>query len=175
MADRSLSLLERANKALAYDPETGKFHWLARPDRSPQWNGRYAGTEAGSLIASTGYLSIRLDSKAYQAHHLAWLIVHGNLPPVSIDHINRDKTDNRIANLRLATLAENNLNAPIRSNNTSGFKGVSLHRATGKWMAMIAVGGRSTYLGLFASKQEAADAYAAAGRRLHGEFFSSGR
>lgn len=86
------------------------------------------------------------------------------------DHKNRKKLDNRLANLRPATLGENNCNAEKRSSNTSGFKGVSLHSATGKWRAKIYRHGRQHHLGLFSKKADAARAYNKAATKLHGQF-----
>lgn len=86
------------------------------------------------------------------------------------DHINGDGLDNRRSNLRPATHAENMRNRRIGSNNTSGFKGVSLNRRTGRWAACIVADGRRNWLGYHATPEAAARAYDAAARELHGEF-----
>lgn len=87
-----------------------------------------------------------------------------------IDHINGDGLDNRRANLRQATHAENMRNRRIGSNNTSGFKGVSLHKASGRWVAQICADNVRHHLGYHDTPTEAAIAYDAAARELHGEF-----
>lgn len=91
-------------------------------------------------------------------------------PPGHIDHINRNILDNRRCNLRLCSHAQNQHNVPRRSDNKSGFKGVSRHNPTSKWQAEIQVFGKQIYLGLFGSKEDAARAYDAAALKYHGEF-----
>lgn len=103
------------------------------------------------------------------AHRLAWALHFGRWPDQAIDHINGDRTDNRIANLRLATVAENTRNGKRRSTNTSGYKGVSLTE-NGQWRATIVAGGRQSYLGRFSTAEDAHAAYVKAASRLHGEF-----
>lgn len=87
-----------------------------------------------------------------------------------VDHINRDRSDNRRSNLRLCSLAENNRNGSIRSNNNSGFKGVSWDKARGKWQAGIGLNGTRKALGRFDSAEDAARAYDAAALANYGEF-----
>lgn len=96
---------ERLRELLEYDPETGKFTWLR--NRAFKALG---GTHAGYLN-SNGYLRITVDDVSYAAHRLAWLYVHGRWPDKTIDHINRNKQDNRIANLRDVTHSEQNYNS----------------------------------------------------------------
>jgi hypothetical protein len=96
---------ERLRQLLHYDPERGVFTWLSRPaERS--WNTRFAGTRAGT-INGLGYVVIGILGRRYKAHRLAWLYVHGEWPGRELDHINCDKSDNRIANLRPATRSQN--------------------------------------------------------------------
>jgi len=154
---------ERARELLKYNPLTGDFFWR-------QYRGPLAreGGKAGS--PSSGYIQIKIDGRPYKAHRLAWLITHGRWPAHEIDHINCDPSDNRLSNLREATHQENMGNQRKCSRNTSGFKGVSFHRVTGKWQANIRCGPRMTYLGVFASPQEASAAYEAAARDLFREF-----
>lgn len=87
-----------------------------------------------------------------------------------IDHVNTDGLDCRRSNLRAATVAQNNQNKAPYRNNTSGFKGVVFHKASGKWAATIGAQGRSRHLGIFSTRKEAAAVYAEAAKRLHGEF-----
>ncbi len=87
-----------------------------------------------------------------------------------VDHINGDGLDNRRANVRLATSSQNGANKAAPRSNTSGFKGVSLYRRTGRGRAYITVLGVETHLGYFATAEDAAFAYDAAAQRLFGEF-----
>ena len=86
------------------------------------------------------------------------------------DHRDGDGLNNRRANLRLASKAENGRNSRMKSRNTSGFKGVHLHKETGKWRARISTGDKHVSLGLFATPEDAHAAYAKASAELHGEF-----
>lgn len=142
---------------LTYDPVTGLF---ARPD--------------GSVVSTTtenGYVVVRLFDRLYRAHRLAWLYVHGCFPPNDTDHVNGVRSDNRIANLRLATRSQNLQNKRGRS--TSGFKGVVTHsdvRRTNRYGAQIWHGGKNVWLGWHLTAEEAGAAYAAAAKQLFGEF-----
>ena len=101
-----------------------------------------------------------MDGVSQYAHRLAWLYVHGVWPPHEVDHINGDRSDNRIANLRLATRQQNSENRHgAQSNSKTGLVGVSWHKRAGKWQAHIRVKGRTRYLGLFESTQDACMAY----------------
>lgn len=91
-------------------------------------------------------------------------------PPDFLDHINGDRLDNRICNLRLATWSENAMNAPKRRNNTSGYKGVFWDAKREKWMALIGIDGRYRNLGRYDTKEEAFAAYCAGCKKYHGEF-----
>lgn len=139
---------------LDYDPKTGKFTWKKR-DASffktehefKRWNTRYCGREAG-VISSDGYVESRIGGKNVSYHRLAWLYVYGELPDV-IDHINGNRSDNRISNLRSVSKDENSKNRGIGRNNTSGFIGVSLTKDRKKWCAYIGTGMGREVLGYF--------------------------
>lgn len=160
---------------LHYDPETGVFTWRRRPlehfetKRScGTWNGRYAGNVAGRI--NIGYVDIHISNTMYLAHRLAWLYMTGSWPKECIDHINMNRSDNRFCNLREATHSENKFNRPKQSKNTSGHKGVTLHKPNSKWVAKICANGKHRNLGYFDTREDAAAAYAKAARELHGEF-----
>lgn len=91
-----------------------------------------------------------------------------------VDHINGNRLDNRRSNLRLVLQSENKLNVRRHRDNKSGFKGVSLHRPTGKWIAFIMARGKHKYLGLFQTPEAAHARYCEAADELHGEFANHG-
>lgn len=143
-------------KLLRYEPETGKLFWRERtPDMFPKgrtspdyWNSKFAGKEAFTSTAATGYRQSTIYDYPYLAHRVIWAIVHGEWPKEQIDHINGVREDNRLDNLRAVTPQENNRNTKRCSRNTSGATGVSWHPGTSKWRASIYVSGKHISLGL---------------------------
>jgi hypothetical protein len=117
-----------------------------------------------------GYWRICLYDVRYPAHRLAWLYSYGVWPREEIDHINGEKSDNRLTNLRLATHSENRANAGPQKNNSSGYKGVGFNKKTGKWRATIRKDRRPISLGYFATAEEAHSAYKGAAVRLFGPY-----
>jgi hypothetical protein len=158
---------ERLRELLHYDPETGVF------TRRVSTNNAYRVGDIAGGINSQGYLQIRLDKRLYKAHRLAWLYVHGELPPADVDHINGIKNDNRLGNLRPATRSQNQANMRKHDANTSGYKGVSWNQQHRKWRANIRVNGRLKYLGAFDGPAEAHAAYLRAAEGGFGEFARS--
>lgn len=157
----------RLKELLSYNSDTGLFTWLV--DRN---SGAYAGDIAGTMM-NKGYIHIKIDGKLYLAHRLAWLYIHGYMPP-QIDHIDGCRDNNKLANLRAATNALNVRNAAIRKDNNSGFKGVGFHEQTGKWRARIRINGVRKSLGLYHTPEEAHEAYCDAADLYHGEFAKYG-
>lgn len=148
--------------ALRYEPSTGEFRWLYQ---SSTWIN--VGDLAG-CVHSLGYVVIGVDNETFRAHRLAWFYVHGEWPSKSLDHINGDRADNRICNLRLASAAENNQNrrgAP--KNSLTGVLGVRRNTNGAGFTARISVDRARLYLGTFPTEQEAYDAYLAAKRTHH--------
>lgn len=160
--------VERLYEVLDYNPSTGEFRWKNRPNDDGNWNIRCAGKIAGTNFGSNGYRNIMVDGMRCYAHRLAWFYVYGEWPSRFIDHINRVRSDNRLANLRLATSAENTRNS-TKKIGKSGVRGLSV-AASGKWIARISYEGKSHHLGVFADKKKARAAYVEAAKRLHGEF-----
>ena len=152
--------IEALRSALSYDPVTGQFVWRT---------GHRAGREAGRINRRRGYRYIGLGGRCYMAHRLAWFYVHGRWPVADIDHINRDRTDNRLANLREATRTENLRNTGCHRDNPTGRKGVSYDRARNRWAARIFLNGRTVHLGRFATPDAAQQAYIAAAAEAHGQ------
>lgn len=155
---------ERLIALLRYNPETGLFAWLVSRGRTAK-----AGGVAGGLDKE-GYHVIKIDGREYKAHRLAWLYVHGAWPSAEIDHVNRDRADNRWSNLREATETQNSANRSMSSRNTSGVKGACWNKARGKWMGYIMSNGSRRHLGYFTNLEDASAAYAAAARDAWGEF-----
>ena len=152
---------ERLKECLQYDSDTGVFTWLVNPCRNLR-----VGSVAGT-VRHDGYVVIMIDRKLYLAHRLSWLYVHGTLPPDMLDHVNRDPTDNRLSNLRLATRSENAQNQSMRSDNTSGHVGVRWHKRNQKWMAHIGLKQKHIHLGSFTDLSEAIAARKAAEIQYH--------
>lgn len=155
---------ERLKKLTFYEPETGDWMWLIN-------RGRFArkGRKAGYRHKS-GYIHITIDSKEYKAHRLAFLYMTGKWPEKDVDHMNHIVDDNRWCNLREATKQQNNCNANLRKDNTSGYKGVWWHKQGKKWVAVIMVQGIRHHLGLFKTEEDAARAYNEAAQYYFGEF-----
>ncbi len=153
---------EQLRAALDYEPNSGIFRWRERYTNSVK-----VGDVAGCLH-SKGYVHIWIRSAPHYAHRLAWLYVHGEWPRMAIDHINGDKADNRIANLRLATptLNQQNMRKAGKFSST-GLLGAQVCRFTGLYRARIRVDGRPVEIGRFRTAIEAHEAYVAAKRRLH--------
>lgn len=155
---------EKLHELLDYDPATGKFTWRIRVAMRV-----HAGDMAGHQHAK-GYVNIKVMKRFYPAHRLAWFHVYGVWPPNEVDHINGVRSDNRIANLRLATESENQANRKLDRNNTSGVKGVTWNKSCKKWQAQIKVHRVTRYLGVFEDKASAAQAYKAAADASFGSF-----
>lgn len=151
---------EYLRSILSYDPESGiftrKVHTASRAK---------VGDVAGSQSRG-GYLRITVQSRLYQAHRLAWLYVYGTWPKDQLDHVNRVRTDNRIANLREVTNKQNQQNASKSSRNTSGHPGVVWHKQNSKWQATIMHNYKRRYLGCFTNIEEAISARKA-GEKLY--------
>jgi hypothetical protein len=119
-----------------------------------------------------GYRYVKIQGRQLLEHRLIWALVHGTWPQ-RIDHINGIRDDNRLANLRAATAAENAWNEPLRHTNTSGVKGVH-QRKDGRFVAQHRIGGRVKHVGIFWSLEEAAKAVQASRERYHAEFANHG-
>ena len=149
---------------LHYDPKTGVFTWKVNTARSGK-----IGEIAGN-VNFRGYRSIWINGLPFLAHRLAWAMSYGEWPALDIDHINQNKSDNRICNLRHASRSENMFNRGKNKNNTSGIKGVTFCKCTGKWRAQIMVNGKTMKIGRFATKEQAAEAYKQKAKEHRGEF-----
>ena len=129
-------------------------------------NVKCKGNIAGS-IDNKGYRVIVINKVNYKAHRLIWLYHTGRWPNDQIDHINRDKDDNRIENLRECSTHENCQNRRKQSNNTSGHTGVSWMKSSNKWRVEIHINSKKIYLGLYDDLNEAIDIYKQAKLKTH--------
>ena len=115
-----------------------------------------------------GYVVVFFNGKIYKAHRLIWAIVHGELPKGHIDHINGNRSDNRIQNLRVVTQQQNSHNQQnINKRNKSGFRGVCWNRKSSKWQASISVNSKTIYIGVFSTPENAHLAYLDAKKVYH--------
>lgn len=153
---------------LSYDPDTGVFIWKARPEHLfprqrdwKTWNSRFAGTVAGNVNVH-GYRAIMVFRKLHYAHRIAWVMHTGAWPENQIDHINQQRDDNRICNLREVTNQENMKNSTRIRSNTSGATGVHWDTRRSRWVAQIKHDGRGRFLGYYTDFDEAVAARKAA-------------
>jgi len=135
---------------LDYDILSGNLIWKKRKYRAPA--GSIAGAKDGK-----GYLVIKLNQRCYRAHRLVWFWVKGTWPTLWLDHINGNKTDNRIENLREATIKQNGWNRTKSKQNTSGYKGVTKDKK--KWAAQTIRSGKHIVFGYFNTPEEAYECY----------------
>jgi len=152
---------DRLKELLHYDPDTGLFTRM----KTVSGNSK-KGTFAGRINAH-GYVQISVDYTRHSGHRLAWLYVYGEFPPGDLDHINRDRSCNQIANLRLCTRSGNNQNQGFSLKNTSGFKGVTWHKGLQKWQAQIQINHKNMHLGVFGEISDAASVRRAAESKYH--------
>jgi hypothetical protein len=158
----------RLLEVVRYNPETGAFTWHPRPrDSFPSdwsykvWNKRFAGKPTGMTPQAAfrgqtrGYGRVRVDEELYFAHRLAWFYMHGAWPVGHLDHINHNRMDNRIANLREVSHAQNLQNASLFNTNTSGIAGVCRASEDTAWRAYIVIDYKQINLGRYATINEA--------------------
>ena len=150
----------RLRELLEYNPDTGVFTWRVAAHRNASSN------KVAGYVGANGYRTIRVDGQGYSAHRLAWQYTHGVPPTDSIDHINGVRDDNRIANLREATQAQNTQNRK-RPQGKNPYLGVYWYAQRNKWRAIIVLDGHSKHIGLFTTAEEARDAYLAAKKEIH--------
>lgn len=170
MTKRILPTPEQLRELLTYDPETGKLFWKPCARMTNSWNGKYPGKEAFTADSGNGYRRGAIMQKNLYAHRVIWALHHGAWPEQEIDHINLNRSDNRIRNLREASRSENCRNTPRHFDGSSRFKGVSWNSGRGKWMAQIWIEGGRKYLGLYHSEEEAKQAYERAADGRFGEY-----
>lgn len=164
MANTNILSPDVLRQLLRYDPETGKLFWNNRSESSfadtrawNVWTTRYAGTIAGTKDPR-GYVGVRINGTRFWAHRLI-LCMHGLLrQEAEVDHINGNKSDNRLANLRCCSKSENSRNSKKFSNNKSGICGV--RKVGEKWAARAGLYRNGIHIGVFESLEAAAKARA---------------
>lgn len=149
----------------------GNLYWNYSPA-----NNTPIGSFAGSSSSDNCYVFLRINRKQFCAHRCVWIMHHGSIPAgFVIDHINGDGKDNRIENLRLATLSQNGANSKVPRTNTSGVKGVCWNKREGKWYAQMRALNKRYAVGYFATLEEAESAVKEFREKLHGEFANHGQ
>ena len=158
---------EILKELLQYDPLTGTLTWLERKPHhylgckySPEWmannyNARFAGKEAFKTIDRYGYRHGTVLGSRQKAHRVCYAIYHGKWPDGQIDHIDGNRLNNCIYNLRDATITENSRNQKLKSSNTSGHIGVSWHKGDKRWRATISENSKKIHLGSFLLLEDA--------------------
>jgi len=152
--------IERLRALFSYDPQTGVL--TSKVDRPKRPVGSVIGTRSNH-----GALICRVDYKILYVHRIVWMLFYGREPIKFIDHINGNPADNRIANLREASVQENGWNAPGKNGR---LKGAHWSNWEQKWRSSINVNGTTHHLGWFDAKEDAAKAYEQASRKMHGAF-----
>lgn len=165
-------------EALTYCADDGSFTWRERPlhhfadqHACDRWNALYPGTPAG-YVNNEGYVMLCISGRRYPAHRVAVALVTGSDPgDLLIDHINGDRSDNRYRNLRTASRQQNGQHRfGTQKNNTTGYRGVSLRKLTGRWQAYLTINGQRTHLGYYETPHEAGVVAENARRACFGKF-----
>jgi len=130
------------------------------------------GDIAGSPNGKKGYLAVQIEGLLYRVHNLIWIMHFGDIPDgFLVDHKDNNCVNNRIGNLRLATLQQNNFNSAKRQGTSSLYKGVHWNKQSNSWRASIRIDGKAKYIGNFKDEYEAHLAWCKAAKEQHGEFF----
>lgn len=167
MAKKALPDADLLRQLLTYNPETGELVWLPR-DRAmfantmqhARWNIHYGGKIAGCLSPTRKYRCLKILGREFFAHRIIWKLVTGADPEGEVDHINRDKIDNRWANLRDVSHSVNMMNVRMRPSNTTGHKHISWFPRLKKWTVCMGVPGKrgSRQLGYYDTIEQAVTA-----------------
>ena len=157
-----IKTIDYFNRFMPYSCTSGELTWTKRPPRSRVKVGSRAG-----CVASDSYRVISISGTILYEHRFIWLINYGEWPDCQIDHINGDKSDNRISNLRLASVSENAENRCSYRNSKSGLMGASKVKGYDLWASKIVKNGNKIHLGYFKSPESAHAAYVKAKMCIH--------
>lgn len=158
------SVIEEIHRKLEYNSETGDLTWKFVEPRNGfdrRYNNTFAGKVAGTLKKGKnkfGYKEIHIKKKIISNHKLAWYFYYGEWPDKEIDHINHDRSDNRIENLRLVDRTAQNQSACRRKDNKSGHTGVYWNKRENKWLATIQCNKKTYRIGRFENLEDAVEA-----------------
>ena len=148
---------ERANELFHYEPSSGKLFW-----KKTTTNRVKVGDEAGSFCKSTGYTNVVIDGKGYTLHRIAILLATGVYDKtVQVDHVDHDRGNNRLSNLRVVSHTENMRNQSLRNTNKTGVTGVCVkytRKGTKRYTANIVYNYKPIFLGNYDTLEEAAQA-----------------
>lgn len=158
---------DRLKEILYYNPYVGVFTWRNKSNRRTY--GKTAGTAKGK-----GYIVIGIGRKYYAVHHLVWLWHYGSLPKDQIDHIDGDRSNNLLKNLRAVSQEQNSMNMKRNSANSSGVKGVHWDVRRQRWVAVIRNKDKCLFRMAFKSLDEAEREIKAVREKLHGEYANHG-
>lgn len=158
-------MITQAQVADCFECRDGTLYWkrVAHPNK------QYLADKPAGSLHKTGYRHVTWMNKSHKVHRLIFLLHHGYLPP-EVDHINGDRADNRIENLRAATRSENQCNRPALANNTSGYPGVSWHKKSKAWLVRVMKNGKQNLIGYFKDLELAGLVSIEARAKYHGQF-----
>jgi HNH endonuclease/AP2 domain len=156
---------EKLKAIYSYDPDTGIVIRIR--------DGVRAGSEFTCGTDKKRYRRVRVDGRDVSEHRVIWAIVYGKTPD-KIDHRDGDGTNNKLVNLREATLTQNQQNRKLSKSNSTGLKGVSVRKDSNKFFAFIKQNKKTKYLGAYNTAEEAHAVYVQAATKLHGEFINLG-
>lgn len=169
MSAKPLPTKERLHELLRYDPETGYLLW--RIDRGGRRAAR-VGDRAGTTTP-LGYRAICIDRLHHLEHRVIWKMHTGADPEKCIDHIDGNSLNNKLGNLRLANVSENLRNSRLRSDSSTGIKGISFDHKRLKWRAVIMVQQKYIQVGRFSNLDDAVRELGSAREKYHGDFARS--
>lgn len=150
-----------------FDYRDGELYW--KPNKG---GNKVQGKRAGTMHHE-GYVRTQVNGKIYGNHRLIFLMHHGYLPD-EVDHIDLNKSNNKIENLRPAMIGENQRNVSIRKDNTSGAKGVYWNKSAKKWVVQVRLKGKNGYFGLYEDIEIAKKVATEARKKYHEEFANHG-
>lgn len=160
MTEREAITKERLQEMFVYSD--GNLYWK-KPRKKV-----VVGSKAGAL-SGRGYMDVKIDQKIYKLHRLIFMWHHGYMPEF-VDHVDCERLNNKIENLREATASQNKWNQPVPKNNTSGIKGVCFDKTKNKWKGYVGYQGKDKHIGNFDSIDDAKIAVEKTRGELHGQF-----